>query len=102
MSVTICHGLKGKDIKMTKIYWIEGKNLPKNIHVINPQTHMCIAIADFNNGDVYESNNPIVIEELKKYGYKVEEVAPAVVKETLTPEQSEEKPAKPKKKKEVD
>lgn len=81
---------------MTKIYQGE---LPEVINVVIDGKVITKAVFI---GGVYETDNKAVVKELKDYGYKVEDVVPAVVKETLTPEQSEEKPAKNKKKKAVD
>jgi hypothetical protein len=54
---------------MTKIY--QG-DLPQKINVVVERK--VIAVAEFDKNGIYETNNELVIKELKEYGYKVEEI----------------------------
>jgi hypothetical protein len=54
---------------MTKIY--QG-DLPQKINVVVERK--VIAVAEFDKNGIYETNNELVIKELKGYGYKVEEI----------------------------
>ena len=57
-------------------------NLPQKINVIVNRERVAVAVFDENG--IYETNNPAVIKELERYGYKVEKAEPVVKKRTNT------------------
>lgn len=65
---------------MAKIY--KG-NLPQRINVVVDRK--VIAVADFGENGIYETDNEAVIKELKEYGYKVEETVKKDGEEAVKP-----------------
>lgn len=76
---------------MVKIF--QGK-LPKKINVI--VNRKCIDVAIFDDNGIYETDNPKVIAELERYGYKVEKCyTPTEVKQIVEEVKTEIKEAEP-------
>ena len=69
-------------------------NLPQKINVIVNRERVAVAVFDENG--IYETNNPAVIKELERYGYKVEKCyTPTEVKQIVEEVKTEIKEAEP-------